>query len=272
MSNLAQRLLSAGVLAPLLIAAIFAEDPRMFVGVAVAASCIASLELGRMVGFGSRAIALTLATLSGLVTLAVASLHDASPLLGVIGSAMMLGLTANLLMPTGPYPSTIAMPWSLAGWVYIALPLGLLARLRQLPDGSEWILFTMLVTWLGDTGAYFVGRLVGKRPLFSSVSPNKTWEGALGGLLGSLSAVGVAQLVFFASLPLMQAIGLALVAGTMSQLGDLSESLLKRSVGAKDSGTLLPGHGGMLDRIDGLLFSAPTVWAHLTFLAPLLEA
>jgi phosphatidate cytidylyltransferase len=145
------------------------------------------------------------------------------------------------------------------GAVYAGLMLSALVRLRQLERGEVWIFLALAVTWSNDTGAYFTGRLFGRHKLYPRISPSKTVEGALGGMLWSI-AFGLATFHF--GLPALPLWGGALIgfgASILGPLGDLSESVLKRAYGAKDSGRLLPGHGGMLDRLDALLFTAPFV-------------
>ena len=130
----------------------------------------------------------------------------------------------------------------------------------DLPRGLAWALVVILCTWLGDTAAYLIGRSIGRRPLLPRVSPKKTVEGSLGGLAGAALVGGLGVSLF--GLGLSPAVGLALgiVLGIVGQVADLGESLLKRQAGVKDSGTLIPGHGGVLDRIDALLFALPVGW------------
>jgi phosphatidate cytidylyltransferase len=122
----------------------------------------------------------------------------------------------------------------------------------------------LLVAWVADTGAYFAGRFLGKAKLYEAVSPKKTWAGAWGGLAGSVLGVVALKLAFAHYLSWLDVVLIAVPGGILGQLGDLAESLIKRSVGVKDSGALLPGHGGILDRIDAVLFIAPYVYAYLT--------
>ena len=145
------------------------------------------------------------------------------------------------------------------GPVYAGLMLSALVRLRQLDDGFWWVILALVVTWANDTGAYFAGRAFGRRKLFERVSPSKTWEGAIGGAAASVAGALLVAFVWLHALPLWAASLIALGASVLGPLGDLSESMLKRAYGAKDSGRTLPGHGGMLDRIDALLFNAPLV-------------
>jgi phosphatidate cytidylyltransferase len=145
------------------------------------------------------------------------------------------------------------------GFLYVPFWLGHLIWLRYLPQGELWVLWTLAVIFAGDTAAFYGGRLLGKRKLYPEVSPGKTWAGALAGLAGCL-LVGV--LVGERFLPLMTAGGLAwlsLALGLVGLLGDLFESMLKRQTHVKDAGQILPGHGGMLDRLDSLLFAIPAV-------------
>jgi phosphatidate cytidylyltransferase len=118
----------------------------------------------------------------------------------------------------------------------------------------------LTVTWLNDTGAYFAGRAFGRHKLYPRISPSKTWEGWGGGLIASVGGAVAVKLLFLPELPVWVAAAVGVGAGILGPLGDLSESMLKRAFGRKDSSHLLPGHGGILDRIDALLFNAPFVW------------
>jgi phosphatidate cytidylyltransferase len=149
-----------------------------------------------------------------------------------------------------------------AGIFWIVFPLGFAIQLAVLPQ--PWILFVLGVVWCGDTGAYFVGRAIGRHKLHPRVSPKKTIEGAIGGLAGSVG--GAFALVAVLDLPIdpLKTVFVALVGGAVAQLGDLTESLVKRACGVKDSGAILPGHGGMLDRIDGVLLALPFFYLALS--------
>jgi len=139
--------------------------------------------------------------------------------------------------------------------------------LRSEPHGTSWIFLLLVIVMCGDTGAYYVGSTLGRRKLYPVVSPNKSVEGALGGLAGSLVGALIASRTFFPELTTIDCIGTALLLGPIGQLGDLFESLLKRSCGVKDSGSIVPGHGGILDRLDSIVFAAPAAWwyAHYLF-------
>lgn len=143
-----------------------------------------------------------------------------------------------------------------------------LVRLRLDPGrGAEWVLFALLLVWAADIGAYFVGRFLGRVRLAPEVSPGKTWEGVAGGVLASIP-VAIAGSLWF-RLPPGAFVGVCLAAVGFSIVGDLTESLLKRFAGMKDSGTLFPGHGGVMDRIDSLTGAAPVLLLGLTFLGVL---
>jgi len=142
-----------------------------------------------------------------------------------------------------------AFPW-LATW-----------DLYLMGDGSRYVLFLCTIVWAGDTGAYFGGRAWGKHKLAPRMSPKKTWEGAVSGLLASVVGACLANLVYQGELGTWTVIVLAgLLGGAFGQMGDLIESTFKRFSGVKDSGVIFPGHGGFLDRVDGLLFAAPVIW------------
>lgn len=153
----------------------------------------------------------------------------------------------------------------LMGFLYVPLLLGHLILLRGLPHGIQWIFLLLVIVMSGDSGAYYIGCSFGKRKLYPAVSPNKSVEGALGGLAGSLAGALIARITFFPELSVMDAVITAILLGVLGQLGDLFESLLKRSFGVKDSGVIVPGHGGILDRLDSILFAAPAAFYYAVF-------
>ena len=181
------------------------------------------------------------------------------------------------------YPAAAA---SVFAFSYIALPMGMLVQLRQQAAGAFYVLYLLLVVWAGDIFAYFVGKSMGRRLMAPRISPKKTWEGAVASVVASV-AVGWAM--FHYALPLSSSmlragligrrdglfgleqpamgpiIGLTIILNIAAQLGDLVESLIKRGAGVKDSGAILPGHGGMLDRIDAMLFATPVLWYYVAW-------
>ncbi|MBW1860773.1 MAG: phosphatidate cytidylyltransferase [Deltaproteobacteria bacterium] len=166
--------------------------------------------------------------------------------------------------PSSNRQKTSEISKAVLGPVYVCLPLAMLSHIHQYyPEGKIWVFFLLVVIFASDTGAFYCGKLFGKHKLYEAISPGKTWEGAIGGLLCSI----IAALWFLHILRLHQidltVLALVLALSITGQIGDLAESMLKRNHGVKDSGKILPGHGGILDRIDGLLFSIPILYIFL---------
>jgi CDP-diglyceride synthetase len=172
----------------------------------------------------------------------------------------VLGIAAITLFTKRPMVEALpAAGISSSGLVLVAFPLSYAVRLHGAgTQGPALLLFAMVIIWVGDTAAYFVGRSFGKYKLAPHLSPNKTWEGTVASLVGSL----IVAFLFarFMTVPLQHLLGMAAVGNVAGQVGDLLESAYKRSAGVKDSGSLLPGHGGVLDRIDALILAIPVVW------------
>jgi phosphatidate cytidylyltransferase len=174
-------------------------------------------------------------------------------------------LGVGLLRPSSGRPAWEAVAVTLLGICYVNWLLGYTFWLRDLEAGREWILLLVSVTWLGETAAYLVGSAVGRHKLAPAISPRKTVEGALAQLAASVLAALGARLAFFPALSLEAAIVVGLLLGVVGQAGDLLESALKRSVGTKDTGRIIPGHGGMLDRVDSLLVNTPVLFYYATY-------
>jgi phosphatidate cytidylyltransferase len=154
--------------------------------------------------------------------------------------------------------------WTMAAVFYVGWMLSYWVNLESLVDGRAWVYLALFSTFANDTGAFFIGRAWGKHRLASAISPGKTWEGALGGLLSAIVAIIIVFAILNLFSPLSfkywQLILLGLLVSIFAQLGDLVESLFKRNMGVKESGKLLPGHGGVLDRLDSLIFVGPVVY------------
>ncbi len=150
----------------------------------------------------------------------------------------------------------------ITGPFYICLPLLFLVLILGIPQGRLWIFFILAVVFAGDTVSFYVGRFLGRHKL-TPLSPGKTWEGSIGGILANIVTACIFALPAFPSLSVISIVLLAIAVGVSAQLGDLAESMLKRNSDIKDSGEILPGHGGILDRIDGLLFGAPVLFFYL---------
>jgi len=158
------------------------------------------------------------------------------------------------------------LPILLFGVMYICLTFGHFLMIRKLPDGPFLIFFVLLVSWGADAAAYFVGRTYGSRPLAPILSPKKTVEGLIGGVLGAILIGWLSSLWFLPSFTLVDCLVLGILLTLLGTIGDLSESAFKRQTGAKDSGNLIPGHGGFLDRIDSLLLTVPTFYYYMVFI------
>ncbi|MFW6067788.1 MAG: phosphatidate cytidylyltransferase [Myxococcota bacterium] len=265
--NLAQRLLTAAVLVPLILYLLYWEPTKNgFLVLVYLAVGVSAHELMGMAVPYSRPLRLygTAATLA-LLTTAV-FLPSADAVLTAVIVLVVGGLLSGLLAPTPLERASSRMGWLIAGPLYVGGLLATVPMLHRMEHGGSWVVLTMTLAWLGDTGGYFAGRFLGKHKLYPAVSPKKTIEGSIGGLLGSMLGALAAHFWYLQELPLVDGILLALVAGGFGQMGDLCESLLKRSTGVKDSGTILPGHGGLLDRIDALVFTAPITWIYATWL------
>lgn len=169
-------------------------------------------------------------------------------------------------MREGPAWGPVAV--TLFGLVYVSWFLGHAISLRALPNGVEWVFLLVWVTWVGESSAYFVGSTIGRIRLSPLVSPAKTVEGALAQLIASPIAALVAHYWFFQALPALHAVMIGLLLGMIGQVGDLMESVLKRSTQTKDTGGLIPGHGGLLDRLDSLLFNTPALFYYARLWSP----
>jgi phosphatidate cytidylyltransferase len=152
------------------------------------------------------------------------------------------------------------------GALYIGVGLGHFLLIRNLAEGDLLVIFVILVTWAADTAAYYTGKTMGRRPLAPRLSPKKTVEGFVGGLLCAVFVAGLSHFWFFPFLTLVECVIIGVLLTGLGLLGDLAESYFKRSSGVKDSGTLIPGHGGVLDRLDSLLFTGPAFYYSYIFL------
>ena len=190
-----------------------------------------------------------------------------SPSMSVFAS-FVLGLTLLILFTDRPLVETLPSAGiSSSALLLVALPLSFAVRLHALRvDGPRLLLFALMIIWASDTVAYFVGRAIGKHPLAPKISPKKTWEGSIAAMIGSLAVAYGFH--FWLTIPLPHLFAMAALGNIAGQMGDLLESACKRSAGVKDSGGLLPGHGGVLDRIDALILCIPVIWYYLVLVNP----
>ncbi|MDB4941716.1 MAG: Phosphatidate cytidylyltransferase [Labilithrix sp.] len=274
-ANLAIRIATAAVGAPLIIALLYKGAPWGFYLLVLPATLVGAWELFNMTHPGARLSQVLGVVMTAIVSLVLffgtASGADGRLLLTVLVAVPLLGPLLTLVQPGDMKGAALRATTMGFGPLYVGVPLTLLALLRRDlgADGPAYVVLTIMFAWFGDTGGYFAGRFLGKHKLYEAVSPKKTVEGSLGGLAGSVLGSVLAHFWFLPSLSLAHGVPLALVAGALGQAGDLGESLLKRSTGVKDSGAIVPGHGGILDRVDALLVTSAVTYLYaLWFLSP----
>jgi phosphatidate cytidylyltransferase len=288
-----QRIATAVVLIPLVLLLVLKAPAYLLVLVAGAVALLAIAEFLKLAAhYTIRPLALSTYIFSAafFVFIIIAAsgptplMEAASALYGITVAAALapfIFLTVAMRradLRTG-YPAAAASTFAFA---YIAIPMALLAEIRRQPAGAIWVIYTLLAVWAGDIFAYFVGKAMGRHLMSPRISPKKTWEGAVASVVASI-LVGVIWFHYATHLsegllrvglidarsgmfsqeqpPLWPLVALSVAVNLAAQLGDLVESLIKRGAGVKDSGSILPGHGGMLDRIDAMLFAVPIVWA-----------
>ncbi|MEI7644453.1 MAG: phosphatidate cytidylyltransferase [Chloroflexales bacterium] len=273
-SSLALRVASVSVLIPIVIAAAWRPwSTAILVGFCVALAIFEFDGIMRQGGYTPR---LWVGLLIGLTICAAAAVGPVAPfdLSGAIIGLSIIASLAYELIPGDRKGSIESWALTFGGAYYVggllnyfiligqlATPLrsGWLATLH-IPPGTSWILLVLTVTWLQDTAAYFVGRAIGRHQMAPILSPKKSWEGAAGGFVASVISAALAVAVLGLPISAAAAAMIGAAAGVVGPLGDLVESLIKRQIGIKDSGRLIPGHGGILDRIDSLLFTAPVIY------------
>jgi len=268
-SNLALRIATAAVGVPVILALVYAAPPWAFYLVVLTATLIGAHELFTMThprDSVSQGAGVLLSAAASIVV--YRSYDDPRVLLAVLVGVPLAALVFTLVR-LHPIETAALRAFALGcGPTLVAVPLALLALLRSTSGaaGAGAVVLALGLAWFADTGAYFAGRLAGRHKLYEAVSPKKTVEGAIGGLIASVvwSLLGAA-LYLRGALPIANALILGVVAGVLGQAGDLGESLLKRSTGVKDSGTIVPGHGGILDRVDALLMTTVVVFFYGQF-------
>jgi phosphatidate cytidylyltransferase len=252
-----RRVLTSLVLIPLVIYLVLLADWWLVAAAVALVACACFYEyrnLAEAYGFGAPHV---LGYAAGVLILFANA--DPWPWLALVLAgliALALAMREQDLRQSLPRAALLVMGVAYAfGCWKCALPL----RERS----PHWLMYALLVSWAGDIGGYYIGRSLGKRRLAERISPNKTWEGTAGSLICSAAIAGAYLVRFVPGVPVIPAVLLTLAANAAGQLGDLSESVIKRGAGAKDSGALLPGHGGMLDRVDSTMFVLPVVYAYV---------
>jgi phosphatidate cytidylyltransferase len=262
---LKHRVITAAIGIPVLIFAIWFGDP-WFSFLIAAAALAGAYEFYHMANLGRRDPLLYLGLLWTLAL--VLSAHYKNPdVLPIVVTAIMLISLICLLYRPSREEAFRNWAWTIVGALYVGWMISYWLRLRGLEYGQNWVYLAMLTTFANDTGAYFVGKARGKHKLAPTMSPSKTWEGAIGGLISAVLAVIVIATVLNLISPFAfeywQTILLGFLVGLFAQIGDLVESLLKRNTGVKESGNLLPGHGGILDRFDSLIFVGAVIYYYV---------
>ncbi len=261
---LKQRVISAVVLIPVVAALAWLGGWWFSVFVALYAG-VTAWELLRLVGMNDFAQPMMWlgVPVSALLVLEGGLPLDPVRLQALLATIVLVGLTAALFVDRKNAPTDLLI--TLGGAFYLGLTLRFLALLRNREEGLLWLLVMAVTVWVMDSGAYFVGRALGRHKFGPRISPKKTWEGFFGGLVsGAIAAALMAQFLL-PGVAWRQGALLGVAIGIVGPLGDLSESLFKRQAGAKDSSHLIPGHGGFFDRIDSFIFVAPVVFLIVQF-------
>jgi phosphatidate cytidylyltransferase len=275
-----KRILTAIVGLPILLYTVWSQSPYFFVALTTFAALLALTEfyaLAEKVGCKPQVILRYGGYGAALVVLSSFLFEEPSLAVGAMIALSIVSLAAALGSPEQIKLSLISVSSTVFGVIYVALLPGCLIGVRVLPDvvgrltaphlASKLLTMFFAMVMLTDTGAYYVGRSIGRHKLAPRISPGKTIEGAIGGFATAVLTGFLCKFVFFHEIPIVHALALGAAIGSVGQIGDLAESMLKRGAGVKDSGNLLPGHGGMLDRVDSILFCAPILYYYARLLA-----
>jgi phosphatidate cytidylyltransferase len=273
-NSLALRVASVSVLIPIVIAAAWWPwSTAILVGICIVLAIFEFAGIMRRGGYAPRLwvgllISLTFCTAAALQPVTPFDLSGAIICLSIIGSLIYELIPGDRRSSLESWALTFAGAYYVGGLLSYFILLGQLntplhggwLAFLHIPPGTSWILLALVVTWLQDTTAFFVGRLIGRHKMAPVLSPKKSWEGAAGGFVASALSAMLTVAVLGLPISYVTAALMGATAGVVGPLGDLVESLIKRQIGIKDSGQLIPGHGGILDRIDSLLFTAPVIY------------
>jgi len=266
MSNLALRVLTAVVALPLVAALIAWREPLGFGGLVLVVATLALIEYTGITLGGAPRLLRVLVVVIGVGLAAGIYLHPGLALVWALAALVAVG-AAVLFEPGEVAGAGARLGLAAFGVFYIGLlapPLALLHR--DAADGALWVFVAIAATFANDTGAYFTGRALGRHKLYPTISPSKTVEGGVGGMVAGVGLLIAGHFTVARTLSLGDCLLIGIPAGIVGPIGDLVESMLKRAFGVKDSGKLLPGHGGILDRIDALLFVAAWVYVYAVYL------
>jgi phosphatidate cytidylyltransferase len=252
-----KRVLTAAALAPVIAYVVLWSDPRVFFAVLAAAALLTWREYHAIAIGGAALCWSSLLGYAAGVALLVTSADPWLIVLPLALAALALSMRAEDLAHSLARAAAFVF-----GIVYIFGAWRCAIPLRT--ANPHWLMYALLVSWTGDIGAYYFGRAFGRHQLAPRVSPNKSWEGAAASIASAVLLSGP-YLVYFGGVPIQQAAALTVAANVAGQFGDLAESAIKRGAGVKDSGAILPGHGGFWDRVDSTLFTLPVVYFYLRF-------
>ena len=260
-----KRWITGAIAVPLLFGIIAYGSENAFAVLIIAVSLAGMLEYNRM-AFGERISREKVQTTAiALVILLTAVSGDFRLLAAVLSLGVMAVMMLYLPRMRDKEPDMVPVARMVLGIMYVPLLMSHFILIRKTDEGVLWVFFILVLAFSGDIAAYYAGKGWGRRKLFPSVSPRKTVEGIVGLVMGSIAGCLLFRQLFLPQLPVWHAAVLGLAGSVMGQLGDLCESALKRAAGVKDSGALLPGHGGILDRLDCLVFIAPFVYYYRVF-------
>jgi len=262
-SNQIQRVITGIILIPAVLGIIIFAPPMVFGAIAAVLAVLVAreyLDLAHKYGLEPHDLATYAFVALAVIWPMWAIPVPYEPLL------MMLALILAMRPERSLEKSLTGSASTVLGVLYTGLPFALLVALRLSPRGVALVLYVLILTWIGDTAAYYAGRSLGRHKLAPRISPGKTWEGTVASLVASMVLGYFAMAHFVPAVPVWLSLFTAALVNVAGQLGDLAESALKRGAGVKDSGALLPGHGGALDRVDALLFAIPAMWYDIEIL------
>ena len=271
-----KRILTAVVALPILLYTVWSQSPYFFVALTAVAIILALGEFNSMaakVGCKPQTVP---AFAAALVVIASFVFEESALAVAALIALSIWCLSAAVFHPDDKKTALVSVSATVFGVVYVALQAGCLVGVRMIADvaprvpvphlAAKLLTTFFAIVMLTDTGAFYTGRTIGRHKLAPRVSPGKTIEGAIGGFVMAVAAGLLCKLAFFTEIPTVHVLALGAALGAIGQIGDLAESMLKRGSNVKDSGNLLPGHGGMLDRIDSMLFCAPVLYYYSRFL------
>lgn len=265
LSGTALRVVTVLPLIPLILWMMFGGPDWLWPAFVLLAIGIGGYELMGMKVPSSRGLRAWGSISSMIFGYAVIFVRDAAVLYAAVWIIILGAMAWSLLQDDPLQDASVRIGWLLGTPIYVGGTLSAVAMVREFDPTGAWVLLTMVLAWGSDTSAYFVGRKFGTTKLAPRISPKKTLEGSAGGLAASVVGA-VIMSAFLPGMTILDAIALGILGGAAGQAGDLMVSVLKRSSGVKDSGGILPGHGGILDRVDALAFTAPATWIYGHFI------